>query len=92
MYYDQRHSVKIFALIKLSRKWDISLFWTYASGMPYTPAVGRYFGAENPGGSYVKILWLNYIYERLDLKFIGNFNLGRFTLRPFIQIFRVYLL
>ena len=101
MYYDQRHSVKFFALIKFSRKWDLGLFWIYNSGMPYTPVIGRYFGAENTAGSYVEILWLNYIYgsensrylpdyHRLDLKFTGNFNWGRFNVKPFIQVFNVY--
>lgn len=100
MYYEQRHSVKIFLMMKFSRKWDLSLFWTYASGLPYTPVIGRYFGPGNPAGQ-AEILWLNYFYgrenskylpdyHRLDLKFTGNFNWGKFNFKPFIQIFNVY--
>lgn len=40
--YDRTHTVKALANFNLSENWVVSMFWIYASGLPYTPAVGKY--------------------------------------------------
>ncbi len=40
--YDRTHSVKILANFNLSDIWTFSSFWTYTSGLPATPAIGKY--------------------------------------------------
>lgn len=100
--YDQRHSVKIFVNVRLTRKWDLSLFWVYGSGLPYTPIYAKYLGyGYGLNTSQVYPFTWNLIsggrnsrylpdYHRLDVKFEGNYVWGRFQFKPFVQIFNVY--
>ncbi len=101
--YDQRHSIKIFVNTRFSRKWDLSLFWVYGSGLPYTPIYAKYLGYKYyPERSFIGSLFFwdfikggrnsKYLpdYHRLDIKFEGNYVWKKFQIKPFIQVFNVY--
>lgn len=40
--YDRTHSLKILVNFNLSDTWILSSFWTYTSGLPATPAIGKF--------------------------------------------------
>lgn len=42
--YDRRHDVSILATYKLNDQWKFSAVWVYATGIAFTPTVGRFFG------------------------------------------------
>ncbi|MBI1184997.1 TonB-dependent receptor plug domain-containing protein [bacterium] len=42
--YDRRHDVSVLATYHLNNKWKFSAVWVFATGIAYTPTVGRYFG------------------------------------------------
>lgn len=42
--YDRRHDVSILATYKFSETFKASAVWVFATGIAYTPAVGRLFG------------------------------------------------
>lgn len=42
--YDRRHDVSILATYRFSEKLKASAVWVFATGIAYTPAVGRFFG------------------------------------------------
>lgn len=43
--YDRTHSIKLTVGYDLSEKWRLNSYWTYASGIPYTPVIGKYKGS-----------------------------------------------
>ncbi len=45
--YDRSHSVKIITSYSLSNNWNLNVFWTYVSGLPFTPAVGKSQGLND---------------------------------------------
>ncbi len=45
--YDRPHTIKALGYLQLGRKWNLNLFWIYASGSPYTPLVGKFKGGGN---------------------------------------------
>ena len=45
--YDRSHSVKILANYNLSNNWSLNAFWTYVSGLPFTPAVGKFLALSD---------------------------------------------
>lgn len=55
--YDRRHHIKILGGLRLSKGWQIGFYWTYLSGLPYTPIAGKFVGAgsnlHNGGGWYI---------------------------------------
>lgn len=42
--YDRRHDVSILATYAFSKKIKASVVWVYATGIAYTPGIGRFFG------------------------------------------------
>ncbi len=53
--YDRRHSLKIAATHKIFSGWNISWRWTFLSGLPYTPVIGRYVRLNFSNSSGKKI-------------------------------------
>lgn len=43
--FDRRHSLKMLSAIPLSKDWQFSAFWTYQSGLPFTPVIGKFLGS-----------------------------------------------
>lgn len=41
-FYDRRHDITAIGNFKLPKKFNLSLRWTYGSGLPYTEIIGRY--------------------------------------------------
>jgi hypothetical protein len=42
--YDRRHDVSVLATYRLAARWKVSAVFVYATGIAYTPSVGRMFG------------------------------------------------
>lgn len=40
--YDRTHTLKALLNFNLSESWQFNAYWIYATGLPYTPAVGKY--------------------------------------------------
>jgi len=47
--YDRPHSLSLFASYKVTPKLSLSLTWTYQTGQPYTPALGRQLTISQDG-------------------------------------------
>lgn len=43
---DRTHNIKFLFNLKLSESWFFTSFWTFASGLPYTPILGQYIAGE----------------------------------------------
>ncbi len=41
--FDRPHNISLLLNRKLSEKWDFSLVWTFQTGLPYTPVIGRQY-------------------------------------------------
>jgi hypothetical protein len=44
--YDRRHSFNLVLNYDLGRRWTFNFLWTYGSGFPYTPVLGKYWHHE----------------------------------------------
>ena len=42
--YDRRHDISVLGTYKFNDQWKVSVVWVYATGIAYTPGVGRFFG------------------------------------------------
>ncbi|MGB0432091.1 MAG: TonB-dependent receptor plug domain-containing protein, partial [Bacteroidia bacterium] len=42
--YDRRHDISILGTYKINDQWKFSAVWVFATGIAYTPTVGRMFG------------------------------------------------
>ncbi len=72
--FDRRHNIKMFASYHISKGWHFNIFWTYISGLPYTPYLGSFIGAgmndrENSGFDFT---YPGYFYNN-----IGQVDIGR---------------
>ena len=102
--YDRTHSVKILANYNLSESWQLTSFWTFATGLPYTKMAGRYVFGEKPnfddGYYYYDFRWdkidgkknqaRTEFYHRLDIGINGSFIWGKYFVKPYLQILNVY--
>lgn len=43
--HHRTHNIKMMGSYKFSHGWSINLYWTFLSGLPYTPIVGKFIGA-----------------------------------------------
>ena len=48
---DRTHSLKCFVQMKPLESLRLDVFWTYASGTPYTSIAGKYVGMDEPPGN-----------------------------------------
>lgn len=77
--YDSPHNLSLNLACQISEKWSFSTTWQYQTGLPYTPAIGRYITLElQEDGSYLPYEVLIYgdknsermrAYHRLDIAF-----------------------
>lgn len=49
--YDRTHSIKILFNYNLTDSWTLSGFWTYSTGLPATPAIGKFLRGNNIQGN-----------------------------------------
>ena len=102
--YDRTHSVKFLLNYEISKSWYISGFWIYATGLPYTPLIGKYLGMNdrelNDNFNSQTFLWYPIYgaknskrlppYHRLDIGLNGSFLWGSFYVKPYFQIRNIY--
>ncbi len=102
---DRTHNIKILFNIQLSESWFFSAFWTFATGLPYTPIIGKYIGGEtvtlkdnfydDDDFSLFPIMGSKNskrtpAYHRLDIGLSGSLFWGKFLFKPYLQILNVY--
>lgn len=102
---DRTNTIKLLFNYKLSESWFFTSFWTYATGLPYTPIVGQYIGGENINleehiydDDFYDLLPIvgakkskrTKDYHRLDIGFTGSFIWGALLVKPYFQILNVY--
>ncbi|MCF6270736.1 MAG: TonB-dependent receptor [Melioribacteraceae bacterium] len=102
--YDRTHTIKALADFGLSETWHISMFWTYATGLPYTRSVKKFIGNREFRETdyyYDKHFYWNPAfgrknssrapdYHRLDIGINGSFIFGSLLVKPFLQVLNVY--
>lgn len=95
--WDRRHAFNVIGNFRLTRKWDVSLRWTYQTGQPYTPILGYYFEKlprepepffrPIPGGrnsvTYPP-------YHRLDLAAVRHFKVRGVNVDLVLQVVNAY--
>lgn len=100
---DRTHQVKITLSLRPFEYLKFDLFWTYATGVPYTDIVGKYVSSPLQNyyrNSYSAIDWRPIYgrkngertipYQRLDLAVSGYFVISKIIVKPFIQVFNLY--
>jgi hypothetical protein len=92
--YDRTHNFKLMLSYDLSENWEINSFWIYSTGMPFTPAVGKYIIGNNNSTVELAFGKKNTYrledYHKLDIGITGNFIWGMFVAKPYLQIMNVY--
>jgi ferric enterobactin receptor len=93
--FAQTHELKVYYEIEL-KHWDISLFWIFGSGRPYTPLLGvntieliNGQQSRQPVFGPINSATLPY-YHRLDLTASYKFTLGRAESKIILSLFNVY--
>ena len=90
--YDRTHTFKALLNFNLSETWQFNAYWIYASGPPYTPAVGKYLSGPDYDpesinyGSYYGVgnfMWELYYGRKNTVRYSGYTRLdlgitGRF--------------
>ena len=102
---DRTHTIKFLFNLKLSESWFFTSFWTFATGLPYTPIIGKYIGGEDiniKGHSFNDEFFDLFpiignknskrtpAYNRLDIGFSGSLFWGKLLFKPYLQILNVY--
>lgn len=92
---DQRHELKIVNSLSL-KQWDITASWIYASGKPYTAAVGTYY-SELADGSAVHFIQVGKRnaqrlpdYHRLDLTASYKWKIGNVRGTAGAAVYNIY--
>ncbi|MGC8897203.1 MAG: TonB-dependent receptor [Bacteroidota bacterium] len=100
-HYDRTHSLKLFVNWNISESWSASALWTLASGVPYTPIIGKYvvtdyywvqselFPSWRPVEGTKNSARTNR-YHRLDIGITGSFIWERTLIKPYFEVFNVY--
>lgn len=99
--YDRTHTIKALLNLNLSETWQFNAFWIYATGLPYTPAVGKYLSGDYYGGGEINVFeWELYYgrkntvryspYTRLDVGITGRFIWWGIAAKPYLQVLNVY--
>ncbi len=93
---DRTHTVKFVTNFKFWESWRFSAFWTYSTGLPYTPAIGRYLvGVDSQRMkwelAYGKKNSVRYAdYHRLDIGVSKMFKWGSLITQLYVQVFNIY--
>lgn len=99
--HDRRHSLNLALNLDLGKKWLLGAVFTYGSGMPYTPVVGKYThydwdfaGSELDEMIYNRLGEKNSyrypVYHRLDVSLRRSFSFKGITCDPYLQIVNLY--
>ncbi|MEE9167864.1 MAG: TonB-dependent receptor [Candidatus Neomarinimicrobiota bacterium] len=95
--WDRRHAFNIIGNFGLSRKWDLSLRWTYQTGQPYTAILAYYFEKLpwEPEPFYRSIPGernaMRYPpYHRLDLGAVRHFKVWGVKVDLLVQVVNSY--
>jgi ferric enterobactin receptor len=92
---EQRHELKLTYLLRLPR-WQVSAFWIYGSGRPFTPVLGTYSLELVNGATQQLVVYGNPNsqrlpeYHRLDLSATYTFQWGGFPCQAGISLYNVY--
>ena len=77
--YDKRHNFKLVANYRLDERNSLGLSWTISSGQPYTPVVGKTYGASGGAGDegwFQPYLFENDISGTRNSASFPNYNRG----------------
>ena len=89
--FDRPHIINVIGGYELGNGWILGAKFSFASGSPYTPAVGA---VSKLGGYYVvngKINSARYPdVHRLDLRIDKRFTFGSWTLTAYLDLWNVY--
>ena len=99
--HDRRHNFNVVLNYYLGRDWQLGFIFTYGSGTPYTPALGKYanyrwdlhfneaqYDVENRMGEKNSVRYP--AYHRMDLSIRKKFTLLGIVNYPYLQIVNVY--
>ncbi|HEX2962937.1 MAG TPA: TonB-dependent receptor [Ignavibacteriales bacterium] len=96
--FDRTHSVKAISNIRFFDHWHFSIFFTFATGLPYTPPAGKYVGGPSEDdtqsnwreikGRINSARFKNF--HRMDLGINGSFIWGMFLFKPYVQVLNLY--
>lgn len=96
--YDRTHNFKVLINYDFNNNWKINSFWFYSTGLPLTPAVGKFVsgyynenfqrGFETAYGRNNSLRYKDY--HRLDIGITGHFIWGKYIAKPYFQIMNVY--
>ena len=89
--YDRPHIINLIAGFEIGQGWQIGAKFQFASGNPYTPAIG----VINKGGSYYLVDGpfnsARYPdYHKLDIRIDKQFFLDKWSLTAYIDLWNVY--
>mgnify|MGYP001582119991 CR=1 FL=1 len=100
---DRTHSLKIVVGQRIAEWLRIDLFWTFATGVPYTDVTGKYVGTsvnQMYDESVVAPEWRpiegrknsarTIPYHRMDVGLTGSFVWGGLLFKPYLQVFNPY--
>jgi hypothetical protein len=99
---DRTHALKLMTAFKPFETLRLDLFWTIATGVPFTNVVGQFIGLADPGwqsepfeqtlraidGRKNSVRAIPY--QRLDVGITGSFIWGNVLIMPYLQVFNVY--
>jgi hypothetical protein len=98
---DRTHSVKAFLQVRPFEDLRLDLYWTYATGVPYTDIVAKYTGLEEDDNlaPYRATTWRPVWgrknaaraidYKRLDVGVTWSLIWGELLVKPYLFIFNV---
>ena len=77
--FDRSHALKLFTSYELGHNWQLSAYYTYQSGLPYSPLSGRFIGAGSTerDGVYISTI----ADPRTFIGSEGPVDLGRNSMR-----------
>jgi hypothetical protein len=98
--YDRTHNIKLMLNYNLSERWKLDALWLYSTGLPFTPAIGKYIRNDyfpTVGGTDIELAFgrkNSYRYQdyhRLDVGITGKFVWWDIIIaKPYLQIMNVY--
>jgi len=93
--YDRTHTIKLLVKMEPWENWEVNAFWIYSSGLPYTPAIGKYLKETIHGFDwaleYGRKNSLRYDdYHRLDIAITKTFIWDKLVAKFYIQAINVY--
>ncbi len=99
--HDRRHNLNLALNFDLGKKWSLGLVFTYGSGLPYTPVIGKYTHYDwNFSRNQAEQTIYNRLgaknsyrypaYHRMDVSLRRPFRIGGVVCDPYVQIVNLY--